>query len=222
MAHTATLLPNGKVLVVGGRTMLDPTKGNPLASVEIYDPERGTWTLDQQRQLKTARSGHTATLLPSGKVLIAGGAGIGSSPLDRTELYDPENGWTSTGSLKGARFEHTAMLLATGRVLVAGGFDGAPVGSAELYNPDSGTWSFTGPLLIPRRQATASLLPAGRVLLAGGFSAGRIAETEIYDPKTGRWIAGKNLTRVRNEHSALLLPSGTALFLEGGTAPPTP
>src|SRR5450759_2287318 len=86
--YTATLLPNGKVLVAGG---LDNT--NPIASAELYDPARGIWT--PTGSLGAARDHHTATLLPNGKVLAAGGIDSTSNPLASAELYDPASGtWT--------------------------------------------------------------------------------------------------------------------------------
>src|SRR6266568_1295733 len=93
--------------------------------------------------LATARNGHTATLLPNGKVLVAGGRN-GNSILASAELYDPASGtWSATGSLATARAFHTATLLLNGKVLiVAGEGNGAPfvLASAELYDPASGTW----------------------------------------------------------------------------------
>ena len=113
--HTATLLPNGKILVTGGKI-----NGNvPSSSAELYDPVAGTWT--PTASLTDARFSHTATLLPDGKVLIAGGFGV-SSILNSAELYDPAAGtWTTTGPLATARDAHTATLLPNGKVLVAGG-----------------------------------------------------------------------------------------------------
>src|SRR5438034_1166083 len=101
--HTATLLPNGKVLVAGG------SNGPALSSAELYDPASGTWTATGS--LGTARERPTATLLPSGKVLVAGGDDIGRTGLSSAELYDPASGtWTATGSLGTVRFRHTATL----------------------------------------------------------------------------------------------------------------
>ena len=120
--------------------------------------------------LGTARSRHTATLLPNGKVLVAGGNN-GGAALSSAELYDPATGtWTATGSLGTARDRHTATLLPSGKVLVAGGFnelDGF-LSSAELYDPASGTWTATGNLGTARAYHTATLLPNGKVLVAGG------------------------------------------------------
>ena len=162
--HTATLLPNGKVLVAGGYD------GNSvaLASAELYDPASGTWTATGS--LATARDGHTATLLPNGKVLVAGGLDSSQVAFASAELYDPASGtWTATGSLATARYIHTATLLPNGKVLVAGGLTAAALlASAELYDPASGTWTATGSLATARYSHTATLLPNGKVLVAGG------------------------------------------------------
>src|SRR5439155_20786056 len=129
--HTATLLPNGKVLVTGG---LVDFAGHVIASAELYNPASGTWTATGSH--RTARVSHTATLLPNGKVLVAAGGEDRRS----AELYDPASGtWAATGSLVTARDFHTATLLPNGKVLVVGdaGTDGLSVGSAEMYDPAS-------------------------------------------------------------------------------------
>ena len=95
--HTATLLPNGKVLVSGAKA------AQRLPSAELYDPAGGTWTATGA--LTTARGRHTATLLPNGKVLVAGGDRPAGVTLASAELYDPASGtWTATGSLNTARY----------------------------------------------------------------------------------------------------------------------
>ena len=174
--HTATLLPSGKVLVVGGFN-----GSGAVSSAELYDPASGSWS--NTGNLSTAREQHTATLLPSGQVLVVGGDsccpvlfesraagwGGGSNSLSSAELYDPASGtWTATGSLVTARFRHTATLLPSGQVLVAGGADRDSLSSAELYDPASGNWTATGSLVTARTQHTATLLSSGQVLVAGG------------------------------------------------------
>jgi hypothetical protein len=122
--HTATLLANGKVLVVGNEYD---------GSAELYDPTTGTWSVTGS--LNAAKSGHTATLLPNGQVLVVGEA---DSAKDSAELYDPETGrWSLTSGPPGHWRDHAAVLLRTGKVLVAGGW-GEPYGSysdAALYAP---------------------------------------------------------------------------------------
>jgi hypothetical protein len=138
-SHTATLLPNGKVLVAGGAgpaqsgsSPIDPV----LASVEIYDPATGTWT--PGGAMGQPRQEHTATLLASGKVLIAGGVSyFGGVFPTSAELYDSATGnWSPTLPLVSGHMEHIAAQLPGGKVLLAGGFNSTDTGLAtELYDP---------------------------------------------------------------------------------------
>src|SRR5207253_189440 len=170
--------------------------------------------------LATARYFHTATLLPNGKVLVAGGDGDGPSQ-ESAELYDPASGtWTASGSLGAARDAPAATLLPNGKVVVAGVFNGIfdtgfNLASAELYDPASGTWTATGSLGAARSDHTATLLPNGKVLAAGGFGAGYLSSAELYDPASGTWSATGSFTTGRNEHRATLLPNGKVLVAGG-------
>jgi WD40 repeat protein len=201
--HTATLLPNGKVLVAGG------FNGNAVVGAELYDRASGTWTTTGS--IAHGRYFHTATLLPNGKVLIAGGY-FGAAT---AELYDPGSGsWTATGSLAIARYSHTATLLPNGTVLVAGGSDGTNgISSAELYDPATGTWTATGSLARGCYLHTATLLPNGKVLVAGAYPADSL--TQLYDPSSGRWTSIGNLTTGRFAHTASLLGDGQVLVAAG-------
>jgi N-acetylneuraminic acid mutarotase len=138
IGHTATLLPDGTVLAVGGYT--NDTSGNfatQLASAELYDPASGTWT--PAGSMLEAHIDHTATLLLNGTVLVAGGTSeLGPAG---AELYDPAAAtWVGAPSTIEARSGHLATILADGRVLVAGGSNSTgPLTSAELYDPGTGT-----------------------------------------------------------------------------------
>src|SRR5215831_8384964 len=214
--HTATLLPDGKVLVAGGRRVADQ---DVLDSAELYDPSTGRWSVSGS--LIYPRSGHTATLLPDGKVLVAGGD-RGTESAGTVELYDPATGaWTATGSLNTPRSAFTATLLASGQVLVAGGVDDSDeaLGSAELYDPSNGTWTLTGNLIAKRFSHTATLLEDGKVLLAGGLFQDYFQwmtwEAELYDPVAGTWRRTAALYWFRALHTATRLPDGKVLVAGG-------
>ena len=217
VGHTATLLPDGRLLVAGGlECCASRVVGDRLASAELYDPVTGTWTATSD--MIQARDGHTATLLPDGRVLVAGGRSA--------ELYDPSTGrWTATGDMTEPYFGHTATLLLDGTVLVAGG--DAPSGPgarawphAELYDPVTGTWDATHGMITPRLGHTATLLPDGRVLVLGGRVHGGadsalLHEAELYDAVTGRWAAVGEVIGARSGHTATLLPDGRVLVVGG-------
>jgi PKD repeat protein len=224
--QTATLLPNGKVLLVGGYNY----SVNAFAAAELYDPAAGTWTSTQP--LNLARSYHTATLLNNGLVLVAGGAtnaNGGTGATTSAELYNPTNGtWTLTGSMHTPRYTHTATLLPSGKVLVAGGqsTNAYPniIASAELYDPATGQWTTVNPMATQRYSHTATLLPNGKVLVAGGGVTNSLLVTgacELYDPTDGSWSSTGYMTYPLVNHTATLLPDGTVLvaggdFDEGG------
>jgi N-acetylneuraminic acid mutarotase len=211
--HTATLLPNGKVLVAGG------SEGNfANTSAELYDFATGHWTATSS--MTTNRSYHTAALLGNGTVLVTGGQASSawySGPLDAAELYDPAAGtWTITGHMANSRYAHTATVLADGRVLVTGGVTVAgETASCEIYDPVTGSWSQTGSLGAARYQHTATLLLNGKVLVVGGSIGIPLASAEIYDPVAGTWAPTASLVTSRYAHTATLLPGGKVLIAAG-------
>lgn len=214
--HTATLLPSGKVLVVGGANYNDSGQFY-LASAELYDPATNGWSA--AGSLVSGRHDHTATLLPSGKVLVAGGLGPNATYLASAELYDPAtNSWSAARSPAIARVNHTAtLLLPSGNVLVAGGFNSTGnLSSAEVYDPARNSWSAAGALGTARGEHTATLLPSGRVLVAGGFNViANLTDVELFDPTTNSWSSTGSLATGRTGNTATLLSSGEVLVAGG-------
>ena len=258
--HSATLLPNGQVLIAGGTSTSSFSSTRVLDSAEVYDPEANAFR--SIGTMTTARRMHTATLLPDGTVLIVGGYDEGGA-LAGAELYDPVAGtFRATGSLGTARGGHTAILLPTGKVLVIGGYgtraypDVAP---AELYDPASRTFSAAGgyvgrggcdfcapsvllsdgtvlfpgqypaQLYDPRSdsfspggmmisdQQGAVALTNGKVLFAGGVEIGRSSRAELYDPGTHTFASTGNMAWPRDWHTLTWLPNGMVLAAGGET-----
>jgi N-acetylneuraminic acid mutarotase/uncharacterized protein YjdB len=213
---TATLLPNGMVLVVGGFAGGTQT----LSSAELYNPATGTWSTTSSLPNKLCN--HTATLLPNGQVLVAGGSLDFNIPsiTSAAYLYDPATAmWTQTGSLATPRSGHSAVLLQSGQVLAAGG---ESTGTAELYDPAAGTWSSAGNLSSPSAGGqTATLLANGQVLIAGGAvpnsGTGYLSAAELYDPVANSWSVTGSALVARSLHTATLLTNGTVLVAGGDT-----
>ena len=189
--HTATLLRDGRVLIVGGESL----KSGISVGGELYDPNSGTFKATGP--MTKWRTGQTATLLPDGTVLIAGGYDAAGFSLASAELFDPATGkFRLAHSMPVLRQDHTATLLADGRVLIAGGLNanGDPGGlyaSAELYDPATGLFSLTASMTNARAGHRAVRLADGRVLLIGGDTlAGEPGlSAELYDPTTGTFSA---------------------------------
>ena len=293
--YTATLLNNGKVLIAGGESDFNLVGAGQygflapqsvLATAELYDPVSGTFA--RTGDMTVPRSWHTATLLPDGRVLIAGGnstpppviAGGNSTPPpaippNTAEIYDPSTGtFAATGNMISGHVCQQAKLLFDGRVLIVGG-SGASAAHAELYDPARGTFasagadasvtsggntcqgsvstvlsdgkvlivwetasaeifdpaagSFTATANLSSPQVfppygidfndglpTATLLLNGKVLLAGGGNdSGIHANAELYDPSTGAFTAAGAMTTGRDGQTATLLPDGTVLMAGG-------
>jgi Galactose oxidase, central domain len=228
---TATLLANGKVLVVGG---FGPgTSELPrLATAELYDPLRGTFS--ETGTLAFPRVQHTATLLNDGRVLITGGTinhvGGGTASAS-AELYDPSTGLFSTvGSMMSDRAQHTATLLGNGQVLIAGGWNGHAFDFpddppfdplfAELFDPSSGGFTKTGSMRTMRMNHSATGLLGRMVLVTGGWTggSGTSASAELYDLSSLTFSSAGNLALSRQHHTATLLSNGDVLIVGGENA----
>ena len=272
-AHTATLLSDGRIFVIGGwapnasgtaelnvqtselydpiaqaaqpgptstpisnqtATLLcdlsHPPCNNPVVLVAggslsftfatSYDPTTNTFIQGANEMFDTHVNG-TATLLPTGDVLIAGGE------TDNAELFDSASRSFQRPALTMStrRTGHTATLMANGKVLITGGyggsaggtpFPGAVLSSAEIYDPSTGAFSAAGNMTEPRANHTAIRLADGRVLLAGGFnSSGPLSTAELYDPATGLFTSTGDLVTPRAGHTAVLLPDGSVLVAGG-------
>jgi WD40 repeat protein len=209
-SHTATLLPNGTVIEMGG-TELAPFYGDPTARVEIFDPTSQTFS--STMSMNVPRSSHTATTLIDGTILITGGSSSRAA-----EVYDPNTGsFALTGSMVSIRGHHAATLLNDGTVLITGGWGG--LSTAELYDPNTEVFSPLGTMVYPHAEHTATLLPNGQVLIAAGTNCSPVCSSttnaELYDPPTQMFTATENLARERTAHTATLLKNGKVLIAGG-------
>jgi N-acetylneuraminic acid mutarotase/tetratricopeptide (TPR) repeat protein len=218
--HAATLLKNDKVLVTGGFGN-SPASSMHLATAELFDPDKNTWS--PAADMDIGCSSHTATLLRNGKVLIAGGEAnpIVRGPsvhLSATSLYDPaKNTWSPAGFMAKARSSHTAMDLKNGMVLVVGGFNSGTLIDAELYDSASDTWFSAGTMAISRIKPAATLLSNGMVSIAGGITKGpfSLSDAELYEPDKNRWSSAGSMATTRGNCTATLLANGKVLVLGG-------
>jgi PKD repeat protein/N-acetylneuraminic acid mutarotase len=235
--HTATLLPNGKVLVTGG-FITDHTQGS-TATAELYDPQTGTWTATGS--MTTARALHSATLLPNGMVLVVGGraatwVGWWDKTLKTAELYNPATGtWTATSSMGWMRENHTATLLPNGKVAILGGLIEYSTGGgtldthingsvtnpvAEVYDPATATWTTIQSTAPFAGEQATTLLPSGQLLISGGNpKLGNVNEVSkallAFDLQIGTWTQAANVGQARSYNASTLLPDGTVLTSGG-------
>ncbi|MFN0180296.1 MAG: Kelch repeat-containing protein [Gemmatimonadales bacterium] len=215
-AHTATALPDGRVLVAGGFVEKGSARG-----AEIYQPDAGRFS--PLPLMIATRHSHTATMLPDGRVLIVGGYGAGTTTLATAEVFDPAtDAFAATGSLLAPRAGHIAVLLENGKVLVAGGLGPGWtfLSSAELYDPATGRFSPTGSMTVARESHVAVRLSNGRTLIVGGHDGRRadirlLTSAETYDPSSGTFSHAGDMRIRRHKHDAIVLPNGQVLITGG-------
>ncbi len=219
--HTATLLPDGRVLVAGGNA--DGSTG--LAGAEVFDPSSPGWSTIAS--MAHAREGHTATLLPDERVLVAGGDADEVTGLDGVESLapaSPAGPWRREQAMRITRSNHVAVPLPDGRVLVAGGFTGivqSATARAEIFDPSSRRWASTDRMSAARAQHAAASLLDGRVLVTGGLDGSMhpLVSAEIFDPSSEQWTPTASMRAARTMHTATPLPDGRVLVAGGVFTP---
>jgi hypothetical protein len=181
----------------------------PVTYPAIVDPN---WSATGS--MAKGRAFHTATVLASGKVLMAGGIPAWQA----SEVFDPNSGtFAATGTMVAPRVYHASSLLSTGSVLVTGGYNGSSImSSAEIYDPAAGTFTATVSMAAAREYHTSTLLPSGRVLITGGHSAGGTG-AELFEAGTFVATAGAFTSYGLGGHTATLL--GTGKVLIAGASP---
>lgn len=210
--QSATLLPDGDVLIAGGFNFTDSN----LDVAQRYD--HLTKSLVACAPMWTKRRAHGAALLPSGDVLVAGGIGASGAIANTERWTRATNVWTNLPPMNAARFDHFTVKIGS-KVLVGGGqTTGYGVtATAEIYDPALDTWTPTGSLLAGRTQALATSLPDGRVLVFGGYNGGMSMSAEIYDPQTGSFTAAAAPKLFHDAGVAAVLPNGKVFA--GGNGP---
>ncbi|KYF93736.1 hypothetical protein BE20_08485 [Sorangium cellulosum] len=207
--HTATLLPNGKVLVVGGMHLGSATVG----TAALFNPANNTWSTVASLPVMAERAHHAATLLANGRVLVSGGRHFFGEHTSRYVYHPLSDLWTTPASYIPARVYHTLTLLGNGKVLAAGG----ATDSCDVYDPASNTWS--GIIVIGARiSPTATLLNDGKVLIAGGLGSSNARRTAyIYDPVANIANVTGEMNDARYAHAAVRFGNGKVLVV-GGSA----
>lgn len=205
MGHTATLLADGRVLLVNG--VYAP-------SAEIYDPS----TRGFHRTAPPAiaeRYLHAAALLPNGHVLVVGGTDGKGAMWRAAERYDPVNDrWHAVPPLAFGRISPKAISLADGRVLVSGGY---PY-QAEIYDPVTDAWSLASAMMTHRTQGGVALMPDGRVLHAGGKGGAAFeypTTAEVYNPLVNGWMFTTSMQFPRVDDA---IPLGDGRIMMAGSA----
>lgn len=212
--HTATLLPDGRVVVIGG--ISDVNNATRLNSAEIYDPVANTWTLAAGAS-NSFRNQHTATLLQDGRILVIGGDANFGGVVNSAEIFDPATGQFTPVASPGPMAQHTAVRLQDGSVLVFGGYSGYTGSSPDYilyamrYNVATDAWTFAGQTDL--YEPMGAILGDGQVIaLARGLGGAK-----LYNPATNSWAMAPNLPAVNwvNFWGVSLTPLGGGAYFAG-------
>lgn len=239
--HTATLLRDGRVLVLGGEDI----GSAPYDDGEIFDPATETWAAVPA--MSETRTNHTATLLADGRVLVTGGGltsdiGLpsGKGVVKSAAIFDPSTGqWSKTGDMLEARAGHRALALADGRVLVVGGATdqvgsacnamypgctiGKTIGTAEVFDPATGTFSAAGTMSHPRIAFAMTRLHDDKLLVMGGADdTTSLSSVDVFDPASASFAPTGSMIADRLYLSAATLGSGRVIAVGGKKANVTP
>jgi hypothetical protein len=204
-------LPDGRVLSVGGRDDV----GAASAAAEAYDPKSNAWS--RLPPMLHARNGCTATLLPGGKVLAAGGFGNDPDlPAPTAEIWDPAAGvWAATPPMLHSHAAHNAIALPDGRALLVGDNNNTGNTTVELFDPAKAAWIDAPGMTFPRARAMLVLV-AGRVLVIGGRSSSAATATaEWFDPATLKWSPASSMATPREDAVAVPLADGRVVVIGG-------
>jgi N-acetylneuraminic acid mutarotase len=214
----AVVLPDGRVLVVGGH-FVEKT-GRKVEAVELYDAAADRWTTTAP-MLEVREGIGTLQLLADGRVLVPGE----HNTLTGAELFDPATEtWSATGPLNVGRGGHISARLGDGRVLVAGGINWLdathPVfDSAELFDPGTERWTFTSAMALKRMGALSVELTDGRVMVLGGYEQGDgdhlLRSAELFDPQRGTWTFAAEASRELGNAGVARLNDGRVLVAGG-------
>jgi len=221
VGHTATLLPDGRRVVIAGGV----AGGSPvqLATIEAYDVTTGA--VFAYGHLNHARSNHTATPVYQDSILIAGGSSASVPFRSDCEIYSTTTYvGQPTARMHCTRMMHTATRLQHGGVLVVGGF-GTGTHTPELFVEATSSWTVLSDTTVERYGHTATLLADGRVLVVGGVNSNNVlgrGDCEIYDPSSQTWTATASLIQARAHHTATLLPDGRVVVAGGTNGPNVP
>lgn len=233
--HTATALPDGRVLLCGGGGDDGSGIATGFDQVSVFDPQTQTFST-LPFTLSGPRLAHVASLLPDGRVFLCGGTDDAGATLNTAEIVDPVAGTaTPTAPMAVGRVGHSVTALADGRVWVAGGIINldladpvaaldAVTNGTQVYNPGTNSWSNGPNLSAPRAGQAATLMNDGRVLFSGGLRVPTIfflpvpeisSDARIYNPANNSISNVGDFNGGRALHNQLLLPDGRVLAVGG-------